>query len=117
MVNALLEAGADVDPATTTTGVQPIHLGAESANAEVIRTLVQHGADVNARERSWGHTPLVFAASQNRTEVIRALMELGDPYAAFMRPRDRNAALLNANYGGVGMRILAEEEGVRHRQY
>ncbi len=54
----------------------------------------------------------IDAAELYEMAVDGLLKELGDPYAAFMRPRDRNAALLNANYGGVGMRILAEEEGI-----
>ncbi|MFQ5745824.1 MAG: S41 family peptidase [Gemmatimonadota bacterium] len=40
------------------------------------------------------------------------LAELGDPYAAFIRPRDREQATLSNNYGGVGMRVLAEEDGI-----
>ncbi|MEN8144302.1 MAG: S41 family peptidase [Gemmatimonadota bacterium] len=52
----------------------------------------------------------IDAAELYEMAVDGLLQELGDPYAAFIRPRDRNAALLNANYGGVGMRILAEEE-------
>jgi len=40
------------------------------------------------------------------------LEEIGDPYAGLIRPEDRRAALLTNNYGGVGMRILAEEEGI-----
>ena len=40
------------------------------------------------------------------------LIELGDPYAAFIRAEDQTSALLSNSYGGVGMRILAEEEGI-----
>jgi carboxyl-terminal processing protease len=40
------------------------------------------------------------------------LFELGDPYAAFIRAEDQTTALLSNSYGGVGMRILAEEEGI-----
>lgn len=40
------------------------------------------------------------------------LMELGDPYAAFIRAENQTSALLSNSYGGVGMRILAEEEGI-----
>jgi len=40
------------------------------------------------------------------------LVELGDPYAAFIRAEDQTSALLSNNYGGVGMRILAEDEGI-----
>lgn len=40
------------------------------------------------------------------------LKELGDPYAAFIRPEDQRSALLTNNYGGVGMRIIAHDEGI-----
>jgi carboxyl-terminal processing protease len=40
------------------------------------------------------------------------LVELGDPYAAFIRAENQTSALLSNSYGGVGMRILAEEEGI-----
>lgn len=40
------------------------------------------------------------------------LVELGDPYAALIRPEDQQQALLSNNYGGVGLRILAEQEGI-----
>ena len=40
------------------------------------------------------------------------LKDLGDPYAAFIRPRDREQATLSNNYGGVGMRVLAEDAGI-----
>ncbi|MFO7587532.1 MAG: S41 family peptidase [Gemmatimonadota bacterium] len=40
------------------------------------------------------------------------LKEIGDPYAALIRPEDRKAALLTNDYGGVGMRVLAEREGI-----
>jgi len=40
------------------------------------------------------------------------LVRLGDPYAAFIRAEDQTSALLSNSYGGVGMRILAEEEGI-----
>ena len=69
VVIALLEAGADPSPATTTTtGVQPIHLAAESGEcAEVIRAHSRSMERTSTRrEVSWGHTPLIFAANGNR---------------------------------------------------
>ena len=45
--------------------------------------------------------------------AIDGMLEgLGDPYAAFIRPEDREQATLSNNYGGVGMRVLAEDEGI-----
>lgn len=39
------------------------------------------------------------------------LAELGDPYAAYIRGGD-DGTLLSNNYGGVGMRILAGDDGI-----
>lgn len=39
------------------------------------------------------------------------LIELGDPYAAYIRGAD-DGTLLSNNYGGVGMRVLAGEDGI-----
>lgn len=47
------------------------------------------------------------------TMAIAGMLErLGDPYAAFIRPEDREQATLSNNYGGVGMRVLAEDDGI-----
>ncbi|MFW6088494.1 MAG: S41 family peptidase [Gemmatimonadota bacterium] len=39
------------------------------------------------------------------------LVELGDPYAAYIRGAD-DGTLLSGNYGGVGMRVLADDDGI-----
>lgn len=39
------------------------------------------------------------------------LVELGDPYAAYIRGAD-DGTLLSGNYGGVGMRVLAGDDGI-----
>jgi carboxyl-terminal processing protease len=39
------------------------------------------------------------------------LLELGDPYAAYIRGAD-DGTLLSNNYGGVGMRVLAGDDGI-----
>ena len=39
------------------------------------------------------------------------LVELGDPYAAYIRDAD-DGTLLSNNYGGVGMRVLAGDDGI-----
>ncbi|MDT8435234.1 MAG: S41 family peptidase [Gemmatimonadota bacterium] len=45
--------------------------------------------------------------------AVRGLLrEIGDPYAALIRPEDRRSALLTGDYGGVGMEILAQDEGI-----
>lgn len=45
--------------------------------------------------------------------AIRGLLkEIGDPYAAFIQPEEQGSALLTNNYGGVGMRVLADRDGI-----
>ena len=45
--------------------------------------------------------------------AIRGLLqEIGDPYAAFIQPDEQRSALLTNNYGGVGMRVLADRDGI-----
>lgn len=47
--------------------------------------------------------------------AIRGLLqEIGDPYAAFIQPDEQRSALLTNNYGGVGMRVLADQIGRAH---
>lgn len=83
--------------------------------------LLQEGAGPSASEALL--ETVVRRVSDNFVEEVSAqelydkaidglLFELGDPYAAFIRAEDQTTALLSNSYGGVGMRILAEEEGI-----
>ena len=83
--------------------------------------LLQEGAGPSASEALL--ETVVRRVSDNFVEEVSAqdlydkaidglLIELGDPYAAFIRAEDQTTALLSNSYGGVGMRILAEEEGI-----
>ena len=76
VVARLLVAGC-APRALTSTGVQPIHLAAESGSVEAIKSLLDHGADVNAQDGTHGRTALVFAAAQNRLEAMRLLVARG----------------------------------------
>ncbi|HEU0113056.1 MAG TPA: ankyrin repeat domain-containing protein, partial [Thermomicrobiales bacterium] len=58
----------------------PLHLGAATGNAEVLKRLLEHGADANAKDGEWGQTALIYAAAQNRADAIRVLLAAGaDP--------------------------------------
>jgi ankyrin repeat protein len=82
VIARLLEAGAKATTPTAT-GVQAIHLAAQSGTADGIRALLDRGAEVNVVDETHGRTPLVFAASQNRLAAMKVLIERGaDPNRA-----------------------------------
>ena len=77
MVEALLESGADVAPATSA-GETALHLAAQRVrNLAVVRRLIEAGADVNAGQVRLGWTPLVYAVSSGDAETVEALVAAG----------------------------------------
>jgi carboxyl-terminal processing protease len=75
-----------------------------SASDALLETVVRRVSDNFVQE--------VSAQDLYDKAIDGLLFELGDPYAAFIRAEDQTTALLSNSYGGVGMRILAEEEGI-----
>ena len=75
-----------------------------SASEALLETVVRKVSDNFVEE--------VSAQELYDKAIDGLLFELGDPYAAFIRAEDQTTALLSNSYGGVGMRILAEEEGI-----
>lgn len=75
-----------------------------SASEALLETVVHRVSDNFVEE--------VSAQELYDKAIDGLLFELGDPYAAFIRAEDQTTALLSNSYGGVGMRILAEEEGI-----
>ncbi len=71
----------------------------------LLETVVQHVAD--------GFVEEVSPHELYDMAITGLLVNLGDPYAAYIEAEDQTTALLSNSYGGVGMRILAEEDGIR----
>ena len=83
VVRFLLEAGADVRPASRAGGFTPLHSAvatdAGACDALIVRMLLAKGADPNARSQSGG-TPLHTAAFTGDRTVLDLLLEHGgDP--------------------------------------
>ena len=83
VVRYLLEAGADVRPASRQGGFTPLHSAvatdAGSVDLEIVRLLLQRGADPNARSQS-GSTPLhTVGFTGDRASLDLLLKHQADP--------------------------------------
>ena len=113
-LQALLKAGASVSARTTNTGVTPLHLGAASGNADVVKLLLDRGADPTIISRD-GETMLSAAAGlafvhgyhrgkspEERLQVVKLFVAVGNDVN---EPDDYGITPLMAaaNYGNVAI--------------
>jgi ankyrin repeat protein len=76
-VNALLDAGADVNVASNESmKVSPLASASAAGQLEIARVLIAHGANVNARA-SGDFTPLHESAASGRIEFAKLLLHNG----------------------------------------
>lgn len=76
-VNALLEAGADVNLASRESmKVTPLASASAARQLEIARTLIEHGANVNARAAN-DFTPLHESAASGKIEFAQLLLDHG----------------------------------------
>lgn len=79
-VDALAEAGADVEACTSYDSWTPLHIASENLHPDVVLVLLKHGADANAMNvDSFNDTPLHLSAeqagSEGAEEVVGFLLE------------------------------------------
>lgn len=74
LVEALLEAGADLSRRDPVLGLRVIHDAAREGFVDTVRALMQHGADVNVAD-ALGNLPLHLAAREGHLEVVRLVIE------------------------------------------
>ena len=75
-VSILLEAGANPNARTYSTGWTPLHDAAYSDAPHATQLLLNGGADVDARANS-GATPLCFAAQEDAPQATAILLQAG----------------------------------------
>jgi ankyrin repeat protein len=73
-MRAILQRGADVNPASGIYGWTPLHRAAQAGSADAVKILLEFGADVTLRDTEL-NTPLHFAAKEGAIEVARLLLE------------------------------------------
>jgi ankyrin repeat protein len=98
MVEALLEAGAQVNQ-------KALLFGVDSENPDIVRILIRAGADVNAKLGESFPTPLPFVACEGWVPVIKVLLECGAKVDAFamrcgIESNDVDVVRLLVNAGG-----------------
>lgn len=76
-VNALLDAGADVNLASQESmKVTPLASASAARQFEIARTLIEHGANVNARASN-DFTPLHESAASGKLDFVQLLLDNG----------------------------------------
>lgn len=73
LVNALLEANADVN-FRSETGKTALSIALRRNQLKIADLLISKGADLNSKDEK-GITPLMWAAYEGRTEVVKYLIE------------------------------------------
>lgn len=76
VANALLNAGADIEAATTEDS-RPLHAAVSSNLPSVVALLLERGADPNVPCQPYGDSPLHLAVREFRAKIIKLLLEGG----------------------------------------
>ena len=71
-VRALLQAGADIEGASTRSYIHPLWKAAKRGHLQVVKLLVESGASTRATDSS-GMTALDYAKRYSRTDVVEYL--------------------------------------------
>ncbi|MFH1956992.1 MAG: ankyrin repeat domain-containing protein [bacterium] len=75
-VNALIQAGTDINANDETGWITPLMQAAFTDSFYITKLLIENGVDVNARNNS-GFTALIFAVAEKSLVVARLLIEAG----------------------------------------
>ena len=76
VATALLEAGADVNPAGEDGTPTPLHLAAGEGHLEVVHALLLAGANISVRDSVFDATPMEWAECENHSEIVELLRRM-----------------------------------------
>jgi ankyrin repeat protein len=118
LVEALLNAGADVNTLTTERGETVLMTASRASNVDAVKVLLEHGADANVKESFRGQTSLMWAAAENHPEVVRLLLVHGADPKVRSSHRDTTPPKLMADTpaapiskGGLTALVFAARQG------
>ena len=109
-VNALLDAGADVN-AEAALGFTPLHHAARHGTAETVLALLDAGADVDAKD-GIDFTPLHWATAWGTVETVNELLNANADVTARTKYGDTARDLVRYNPRLDGTDALALLEGL-----
>ena len=120
MVEALIAAGADVNPLPTGSEIgSPLIFAATAGRAEAVRILIEAGADLEYYRSFPADTALARAAQAGSTESVRILLEAGADAtrkagewalidAIRFHDREMEQMLLDAGANGSALRVVEQ---------
>jgi len=107
MAQALLKAGADVNPKTRLGDMTPLFMAAKNGNAAISELLLKAGATANSKSSN-GTTPLMMAAASGSAPAVQVLLDHGaDPNLKDVN-QGQTALMFAAGYGRTdAIKVLA----------
>lgn len=76
IIKILLDAGADINQNSNTTGCTPLYLAARNGHIDIVKELIRRGADVNLPNND-GMTPIRSAVYHGHVNVMKELIAAG----------------------------------------
>ncbi|CAN0298702.1 unnamed protein product, partial [Scytosiphon promiscuus] len=108
IIDALLEAGGDVDAREGEDDEAPLHVATRRGSVETVAALLRHGANSNKLDRN-NQAPLYLAVREENIDAVRALVSAGAQLSRRGGDDGLTALIMAAKVGKVdAVRVLVE---------